>query len=551
LPVAAGLALAVVLVLGSGCGQGTRPDDPKDDPPDGSVGTLSLGAEYGWGSTPDYRLAWAVQAGGEYNGDWLGDLAWSVAFAPDGSLFFGGRLYSDIAYFGRGTGSDISFDTWERGALFLARYTGNGRPLWVSSIQPYQFEVKDVLALEDGSAITAGRVRHFTTSPATFGAGEPGEVVLDVTCDNCPFLAHYLPDGTFDWVAHGDGEKGGILGLARATNGDYCTAGWFFERMVFDDGSPEGLVLEDQDGEGGHEGFVARFDQDGAVLWARAMRALEWTEFESAAALPDGSCAFSGFFRNSAVLDTGGGQTLSVDGGEQWSVLVAVYGAEGDLVWARDLGIAGLAGSGSGGLHGLASLEDDLVATGGFSGDLRAGTEDEPEIVWAGTDEHDRGLYVAKLRGSDGTRLWTATALGTTDHQNPYDSARAIRPAPDGGIVVGGGFTGSKTFGAGEPRETTLVSTGPGTDGFLAAYNDDGALRWAVRIASSPTKDNFSSAAGELVAGVDVNADGSILVSGQFLTTTTFGTGLDDAVVLESYGGVDAFVLRLDPNPIE
>jgi hypothetical protein len=502
--------------------------------------------EMGWGSAPGYRLSWAVQAGGEHDTHILGDMAWSVAFAPNGDLFFGGRLYSDDVLFGQGTQSEISFDTWERGALYLARYTGDGVPIWVSSIQPDMCEVWKVLPLGDSSSIIAGRVCPTKYKPPVFGAGEPGEQSLDVSCKDCPFLAHYLADGAFEWVSIGGGGFGGPLDLARTPQGHYCIAGWFSKSLLFDDGSETGIALEGDD----REGFAARFDRNGKVLWVRMLLAPEWTEYWSVAALPDESCAFLGFFKYGAELESGEEQMSSVGGAGTWSMVVAVYNAVGELDWGRDLGIAGRDSPAVGSwCSAISALEGDLVVTGDFNGDLLAGNEDHPDVAWAGPSPHDRGLFIARLRGSDGSRVWTSVALGTTNHQYPYDEVHAAVPLDDNSIVIGGSFTGAKTFGAGETRETTLVSEGPTADSFLASYSVKGPLLWAVRVVSSPQMSTLSD--GFRLTDLSVNDDGSILASGNFSHTAAFGTGPEDAVTLESFGGYDAFVLRLDPDPIE
>ena len=49
---------------------------------------------------------------------------------------------------------------------------------------------------------------------------------------------------------------------------------------------------------------------------------------------------------------------------------------------------------------------------------------------------------------------------------------------PDGGIAVIGTFSGTVTFGLGEPNQTILTAQGV-VDIFVARLNIDGTLRWA------------------------------------------------------------------------
>ena len=553
LAVAAVPALAVILILGSGCGQGTRPGNPPDAPFDTVefVGT-------GWGSAPGYHLAWAIQAGGAGLDD-PGDYGDSVDFAPNGDLFVSGTMYSNHVTFGAGTDSEISYYAWEEGCPFLARYSGDGTPIWVATVGAQEYDVHEVVAREDGSAVVVGRVSSHKNHPPVFGAGEPGEIVLDVSCTECPFLAAYREDGTFGWVSHGDSEidsdgRGAFFGLARATDGNWCTGGYFFKSLVLGDAASGTAIFSGE--QGIRNGFVARYNADGGLLWAREIRATGTAWPQPVAALADGSCAFGVYFQQEVLVNTGGGKPILIQADGDWSYLVAVYDAGGNLVWAKDIGVVEGTGSGldlfaGGAIGSVSALGDDLVVAGQFSGSLRAGTEAEPEVISAGSSEKDRGFYVARLRGTDGSRVWTSIILGKTNHDRTFDNLSAMAILPGNIVLVGGGFTGRKIFGAGEAHETELVSTGPNLDGFLATYNGNGSLLWAVRIVSNPFPPYPPPYEwGEWVADVAVSGTGSILATGQFLGTATFGTGADDSVDLESFGDFDVFVLRLDPDDV-
>jgi hypothetical protein len=555
-----GVFLVTIWVAALGCGRNSRPGDDRPDAADsdsqdtdsGSDWLLEAGSPVGWGSAPGYRMTWAVGAGGPYNGDPAGDIAHSVSFSAGGDLFFGGRAYSDDVVFGLGTDNEIwSYDNGG-GVLFVARYTEAGIPLWVSFIDSEGEYVSRVIALEDGSAIALGGVANFG-NPAIFGAGEPGETAVDTEYDRL-FLARYRSDGTLDWVRHSRGEDiVDSTGLAQATDGDTCVGAQYRSNIILDNGTLEGIVLEN---DGIDEGFIARFDEDGLARWARPVRGEEQGKNRmSATALPDGSCAFAGRFKQWITLPDGTDEEVLFEAEMEgdWSHFVARYDAEGDLVWFEDLGIAALTGGNSFfSLHrfiGLAALEQDVVVSGFFTGDLRAGTEEAPVMVNAGPDPDDRGLYVARLGGENGGRRWTTVVLGETEHLRPGDGADALAVLPDGGVVLGGSFTGRKVFGAGEEHETELLAIGDNSDAFLAVYEDEGSLRWASRVVSCPSlMQNQSYEGGEAITGLSVDDQGSIAASGWFLGWATFGTGPADAVKVMSLGSYDAFVLRLDPE---
>ncbi len=554
-PFSTGIPLAasiVFLLLESGCTRGTRPGEP----PDGSFDTVEF-AGMGWGAAPGYHLAWAIQAGGPASSppDCF-DYAWSVDSTPGGDFFLAGFMAFGEAVFGAGTDGEIAYDTAQEGGPYLARYGDDGVPSWVSTIRGSAYEINDVVALKGGGALVAGRVDVNEFQPPVFGAGEPDEVALDVSCKEAPFLAAYREDGTLYWVSHGDGDGGygGFHGLARTKNGDACVGGMYQGLLVLGDSDTQTVTFTAE--QGVRNGLVARYSANGRLLWARDIRAPAVAHPQPVVALANGSCAVGVYFQNEALVSAGDGEPVLVEADGDWSYLVAVYDGNGELTWVQDIGVTEGTGAGldlfAGNVMGaLAVIGDDVVVAGQFSGSIRAGTEDEPELVSAGPSERDRGFYVARLRGADGSRLWTSVVLGETDQQRPYDNLSAMTVLPGGTVLVGGGFTGRKTFGAGEVRETELFSTRPDLDGFLAAYGGNGALLWAVRAVSSPTSANpITLQWGDWISSVSASDEGAILAAGQFLGTATFGTGPQDSVSIQSFGDFDVFVLRLDPDDV-
>ncbi len=231
----------------------------------------------------------------------------------------------------------------------------------------------------------------------------------------------------------------------------------------------------------------------------------------------------------------------------------ALAGSPGDLEWAE---IASTASSGSEGRAVATFSDGSFVVTGKLSGnpyDLWVVRYDSNRhVLWsfrtnptnANTDE---GNGVAALPGgaclvaghianqfylarheADGTRVWTRSNPG------PTAPATAVTAFADGEAVVAGWFTSSRTFGAGEPAATTLVSAGI-WDAFLLRYRPDGSLVWARRA---------GGAEGDKANGVAGFADGSSVVTGMFEGTAVFGAGEPGETSLVSAGQNDVFVAR-------
>jgi hypothetical protein len=108
----------------------------------------------------------------------------------------------------------------------------------------------------------------------------------------------------------------------------------------------------------------------------------------------------------------------------------------------------------------------------------------------------------------------------------------------DDSIVVSGFFYHKATFGPGEENETVLSSAG-GWDIFTARYNPNGTLRWA-RCAGGTMFDKSYA--------ISVLSDDSIVVTGYFNNTATFGPGEGNETVLSSAGSGDIFIACYNPN---
>ncbi|HEY1054972.1 MAG TPA: SBBP repeat-containing protein, partial [Emticicia sp.] len=99
-----------------------------------------------------------------------------------------------------------------------------------------------------------------------------------------------------------------------------------------------------------------------------------------------------------------------------------------------------------------------------------------------------------------------------------------------GNFYILGMYSGSVTFGT-----NTFTSSGH-SDMYIAKYNKSGALQWAQ---------SAGGASGELGAGIAVDANGNVYITGGFQGTATFGTGS-----VTSAGSLDIFVTKYNTNGV-
>ncbi len=132
-----------------------------------------------------------------------------------------------------------------------------------------------------------------------------------------------------------------------------------------------------------------------------------------------------------------------------------------------------------------------------------------------------------------GSLVWAKRAGGASNEE-----VRDAAVLSDDSVVVTGYFKGTAVFGQGEPEETQLDSAGE-EDVFVACYHPDGGLAWAKRGGGLDTDRLFGTA---------VFSDDSVVVTGAFLGTATFGQGESSETSLTSAGDRDIFVARYDAH---
>jgi uncharacterized delta-60 repeat protein len=133
-----------------------------------------------------------------------------------------------------------------------------------------------------------------------------------------------------------------------------------------------------------------------------------------------------------------------------------------------------------------------------------------------------------------GNLVWAKSAGG-----EGYDRGVAITTLSDNSTVVTGEFWGTATFGPGETNETILTAVEESRDVFIAKYNPDGTLAWAK---------HAGGARDDLGYGITTLSDDSTVVTGDFYSTATFGSGETNETVLISELNEEIFIAKYNPD---
>lgn len=381
--------------------------------------------------------------------------------------------------------------------------------------------------LSDGSILITGLFE----GPATFGSA----VTLTSVGGFDIFIAKYNPDRTILWAKRAGGSSGDDAGYGIDTlpDGSAYITGFFTGTADFDSIS---LIAG-----GGTDMFVAKYNPDGTVAWARKVGDGNAEHGTGVAALPDGGVLVTGkypgfyiakFDTNGTMIwssgstggvnDVGNGIVALADGsslitgafegsstfggsivldsgaGNLYHMFLTKYDPDGTIVWAISQGdktdVRGLA---------ITALPDgSALVTGTFQGGNGTKFGSIEKNANGGSD-----IFVAKYSPS-GTVIWVKQAGGIDPDTGDYGSG--IVALPDNSLLVTGTYQGDAPFGSG----ITLVATGS-HDIFLAKYEADGTIAWARR-AGGAGIDNGS--------GVALDSQQGIYVTGAFTPNAVFWT---------------------------
>lgn len=256
---------------------------------------------------------------------------------------------------------------------------------------------------------------------------------------------------------------------------------------------------------GGRDGFLAKFDAEGAVEWARGYGGPARDVLSGAAPGNNGQVFVVGAHGAGATLPAGG-VPLTNNGGSD--ILTAAFDADGGLLWHNEFGGA----TNDGAASAYFSEDGNLYAGGWFNGSVE---------VAPGLELVSEGLtdgFLVKIDTTGGIR-WGRGLGGLS-----VDRVVSVTGGP-AGVVVGGEFNDALPLG-----EILLESVGA-RDAFVAGVDTSGGVRWGRGIGGMSV---------DRLAAVASNAEGVLYVAGEFEGALSAGPSH-----LTARGGDDYYLARL------
>jgi uncharacterized delta-60 repeat protein len=461
------------------------------------------------------NLIWAKRAGGTgYE-----DRGRAITNLSDNSTVMTGT-FAVIATFGPGEPNETILTSTGYEDIFITRYYPDGILAWAKHAGGSNRDWgRGITTLSDNSIVTTGNF----AGKATFGPGEPNQTILTSMGDYDIFMARYNPNGTLSWAKRAGGSEWDVgLGITTLSDNSTVVIGKFKGIATFGPGEPNETILTSA---GNDDIFVTRYNSDGTLSWAKRAGGSSYEEGLGITMLSDNSIVTTGYFDGTITFGQGEpNETILTSAGYR-DIFIARFNPDGTLLWAKRTG-----GSDHDFGRGITTLSDNsTVVTGFINGTVTFGEGEPNETILTSAGGED--IFIARYN-PNGTLSWAKCAGGSSS-----DYSSGITTLSDNSTVMTGMFWNTATFGQGEPNETILTSAG-NIDIFIARYNPDGTIIWAKRAGGSSYDDGL---------GITMLSDNSIVTTGYFEGTITFGPGEPNQTILTSAGSWDIFIARFEP----
>lgn len=358
-----------------------------------------------------------------------------------------------------------------------------------------------VAAVDVARGVVVDRQGHTIVTGETAGTLDFGQPAPSNAGGSDVFVLKLDPEGKVLW-GRTFGSPAADAGEAVAVDadGNIFVVGQGGAIDFLGDGNPPAIS-------GISDGFLAKLDPQGGVLWAHSYGGAGQERLADVAVTPDGEPVVIGSYNGPGVF---GGAVLP-DAGATWDMVVAKVTADGQsVVWVTPGGGA----------------MTDQIGTSiavGAAGELAIAADFQGNLTIAGNGYMSGGgtdMFIARLDPGGGV-MW-GKPFGGMDEQH----VTHVRANP-GGFVFAGTVVGTFGFGSG-PK----ISADP--DVALWSFTSAGVYRWDRRLISP---------GGQAVTGLAVDPLGYAVVAGTFDGTFDYSNG---GYPLQAQTTLDRFVMKLD-----
>ena len=463
-----------------------------------------------------------------------GDLVWEKTLeeaygydvgVADGGVYVTGIFEGDLDLDGDGAGELVDISPESNGHVFVAKYDLGGDLQWARAIYADEDEAEPyVLAVDEAGSV-------YVSGSFLGGRGDfDGDGIFEF--DEGDFLAKYDAEGRLEYVF----GAAPIFGLAADEGGVYA---------ALDADDPD--LDRVPDVPSGEAGILAKFGDNGELLWARGANGRPRSNAVAASA---SYVYVTGSFSEGG-LDFDGDVDIT-NAGER-DAFVAVYEPDGTFVSARSIG----GSEDERGYDVAVGTQGEIYVTGFFEGEVDFDGDGDPEVMSADGADAFIAKYVLVPEGGVVEPPVATDDEATTRPGEPVTIDVLANDAdPDGGILSIAAIE-VPIFGTATLDASGVTYTPPagfnGQSAFTYTVRDDegGRAEATVRvIVLDPETFVWARTIpsdGESVAyGIATDEAGNAYVTGRLVGSADLdGDGEADVT---SRGGGDVFLAKFAPD---
>ncbi len=374
----------------------------------------------------------------------------------------------------------------------------------------------------NGNVVVGGVFRgtvDFDPSAAVFN------LVNTTTVDNGS-VTKYDANGAFLWAfkigATGVADAAQVYGVATDATGNVYVTGRFKGTADF---NPDAIITNNLTAVGSsYDMFVAKYDANGAYIWAFNMGGTQDDDSRGVAVDNNGNVYLVGMFQGNMDFDPSAATfSLTVTGGVGYDISISKYTTAGAFVFAQRIG-----GTSSDRGFGIAlDGNNDIIITGrSASTNLDA---DPSAAVATFVTNGVEDAFVAKY-DNNGAYQW-ATLMGSTG----VDEGLNVATDAANNVYAVGRFAIS--LDADPSANVVALASAGGLDGYLIKYNSAGQYQAGFRLGST---------SGDEIQSVFVDAN-SVYITGGFNGTVDFDPSVSNVASLNPANtSNDIFVATYD-----
>ena len=439
---------------------------------------------------PDWLWAKAINSIGENQVESM------VSDPESGDVYQAGSLYGTADF---DPGQDTFYVSANGG--FVSRFDDSGHLIWAIGFDGILTRAIELDPL-------SGAV-YFTGEFYGIVDFDPGVDTFYLNSVNSGiYICKLDENGNFIWAQAmgGPGQDQAFSIAIDPFDGDICITGWFSGTADFDPG-PGTYYLTSVSSPGYLDIFIARLDNTGNFVWAKAMGGTDSEVGKSIAIDPSSRhVCITGWFGGNVDFDPGSAN-YSITSAGQTDIFVAKLDYNGNFIWARSLG-------GEDYDWGMDIAVDPLGRGDVYTTGYYYGTADfDPGSGVYNLTPQGIDMFVSKL-DVDGNFIWARSMGGTCltySHSIYIDQI-------NGDVITTGSFWCTADFDPGS-EAYNLTSAGE-SDLFVSRLDMDGHFQWA------------KSAGGiRYDQGIDVvqNVANEVYIAGNF-TSTEINFGPDTLI---------------------